>query len=223
MPLSSVSNAPIATYTSGTHSSKKQNAFALWFTFLLSLTFLVHSVSATTLSENTAVTSVVLFKPIVAPATNVTDALAQRALTAGWEELANLFGEYLADKISTPEFADNLVAEVEDAICKHAAGELVTKALGVDLVETCVTAIYTANALTAPEAEFLSVFGASILCNLLVSSALSGIGEIVDTICAEPKPCSEDLTTDNANCGACGNVVCLLRILATQLSSTDSH
>lgn len=133
--------------------------------------------------------------------------LAKRKLAPGWKTFSDLFSEYLAGKINSPEFADNLIAEIEEAVCDHAAGVLITEALGVDLVEACVTAIYTGNALVAPELEFLSVFGASIICNLLVSEALPGIEVLTDAICKEPKPCSEDLLTDPNNCGTCGNVV----------------
>jgi hypothetical protein len=133
--------------------------------------------------------------------------LAKRELTPGWKAFSDAFSAYLAGKLSTPEFADNLVDEVTEAVCDNAAGQVITKALGVDLVEECVTAIYTANALTAPELEFLSVFGASILCNLLVSEALPGIDALTNAICNQPKPCSEDLLTDPNNCGSCGNVV----------------
>jgi uncharacterized protein (DUF736 family) len=133
--------------------------------------------------------------------------LAKRELTPGWKVFSDLFSEYLADKITSPGFADNLIAEIEEAVCDHAVGVLITEALAVDLVDVCVTAIYTGNALVAPELEFLSVFGASIICNVLVSDALPGIGALTDAICKEPKPCSEDLLTDPKNCGSCGNVV----------------
>ena len=135
--------------------------------------------------------------------------LAKRELAPGWKAFSDAFSEYLAGKLSSPEFADNLVEELAEAVCDHATGQVITKALGVDLVEECVTAVYTANALTAPELEFLSVFGASVLCNLLVSEALPGIEELTDAICKQPKPCSEDLLTDPNNCGSCGNVVSL--------------
>ena len=46
---------------------------------------------------------------------------------------------------------------------------------------------------------------------MLVAEALPGIGALTDAICKdEPKPCSKDLLTDAENCGACGNVVCLI-------------
>jgi hypothetical protein len=133
--------------------------------------------------------------------------LAKRKLTPGWKAFSDAFSAYLAGKLSTPEFANNLVDEVAKAVCDNAAGQVITKALGVDLVEECVAAIYTANALTAPELEFLSVFGAGILCNLLVSEALPGIDALTNAICNQPKPCSNDLLTDPNNCGSCGNVV----------------
>ena len=105
------------------------------------------------------------------------------------------------------EFANNLAEELEELVCDHAADLFITDALGVDVVETCMTALYMGNAIVAPELEVLSVFGASILCNLLVSEALPGIWELTDAIYKQPKPCSEDLLTDPENCGKCGNVV----------------
>lgn len=134
--------------------------------------------------------------------------LAKHKLTPGLKAFSDSFSEYAAGKITTPEFADNLVDEIAEAVCDHAAGVLITEAVGFDLVEACVTAIYTGNALVAPELEFLSVFGASIICNLLVNEALPGIGQLTDVICKEPKPCTKDLLTDSNNCGTCSNVVC---------------
>jgi hypothetical protein len=139
--------------------------------------------------------------------------ITKRALAPGWKTFSDLFSEYLAGKITSPEFASNLVDEIAEAVCDHATGVLITEALGVDLVEACVTAIYTGNALVAPELEFLSVFGASLICNLLIADALPGIGQLTDAICKEPKPCSEDLLTDPENCGACGNVVSVILLL----------
>jgi hypothetical protein len=148
-------------------------------------------------------------------------AITERALTPGWKTFSDLFSEYLAGKLTTPEFADNLVAEVAEAVCDHAAGVVITELLGVDLVEACVAAIYTGNAIVAPELEFLSVFGASILCNMLVAEALPGIGALTDAICKEPKPCSSDMLTDPLNCGACGNVVSSPHSLPRDLLSVE--
>lgn len=82
----------------------------------------------------------------------------------------------------------------------------------MDLVEACVTAIDVAGGLAAlgtlqPEIEFAAVLGSGVLCNLLVSEALPGIGQLTDAICSQEKPCSEDLLTDVNNCGRCDNVV----------------
>lgn len=138
--------------------------------------------------------------------------LIKRESTPGWKTFADLVGEYLGGKLVTPGFAENLVAELEEAVCDHAVGVLITKALGVDLVEACVGAIDVAGGLAAlgtlqPEIEFLAVLESSILCNALVAAALPGIGEITDAICKEEKPCSENLLTDVNNCGQCNNTV----------------
>ncbi len=141
--------------------------------------------------------------------------LIKRESAPGWKTFADLLGEYLGGKLASPGFAENLIAELEEAVCDHAAGVLITKALGVDLVETCVAAIDVAGGLAAlgtlqPEIEFLAVLESSILCNALVAEALPGIGELTDAICKEPKPCSENLLTDVNNCGQCNNTVSLV-------------
>jgi hypothetical protein len=141
--------------------------------------------------------------------------LIKRESTPGWKTFADLLGEYLGGKLASPGFAENLVSELEEAVCDHAAGVLITKALGVDLVESCVAAIDIAGGLAAlgtlqPEIEFLAVLESSILCNALVAEALPGIGELTDAICKEPKPCSENLLTDVNNCGQCNNTVSLV-------------
>jgi hypothetical protein len=139
--------------------------------------------------------------------------LAKRALPELFSKFADLFGEYLAGKLTTatsPEggelFADNLIGEVEEAVCDHLVGGALSTALIPELVETCVTAVYTGNALVAPELEFLSVLGATVLCNYAVNEAFPGIGELTDAVCKDKKPCG-DLLTDPNNCGSCGNVV----------------
>ncbi|OCK75853.1 hypothetical protein K432DRAFT_396920 [Lepidopterella palustris CBS 459.81] len=147
--------------------------------------------------------------------------LSKRAngLSPGWEKFAGLFAEYLAGKITTPELADNLVDEIAEAVCDHAVGVVITKTLGVDLVEACVAAIDVAGSLAAlgtlqPEIEFAAVLGSGILCNLLVSEALPGISELTDAICKHQKPCSEDLLTDINNCGRCNNTMAVPHVPA---------
>ena len=48
--------------------------------------------------------------------------LAKRELTSGWKVFSDAFSEYLAGKLSSPEFANNLVDEVAEAVCDHVAG-----------------------------------------------------------------------------------------------------
>jgi hypothetical protein len=141
--------------------------------------------------------------------------LIKRAPTPGWKTFSDLLREYLGGKLASPGFAENLVAELKEAVCDHAAGFLITKALGVDLVEACVAAIDVAGGLAAlgtvqPEIEFLAVLESSILCNALVAEALPGISQLTDAICKEPKPCSENLLTNVNNCGQCNNTVSLV-------------
>jgi hypothetical protein len=205
------SAAPIAQFTNIAGSVRPRNAPAVWCVLLLLFGFLIQATHASTyMSHGTAAefTPEEQDVPANSALVNYTQhELTKRKVTPGWKAFSDAFSEYLAGKLSSPEFADNLVEELAKAVCDHAAGQAITKVLGVDLVETCVTAIYTGNALVAPELEFLSVFGASVVCNLLVSEALPGIGALTEAICAEPKPCSEDLLTDPNNCGSCGNVV----------------
>jgi len=202
---------PISKFTNNAGSFRHRNAPAVWCVVLLLFSLLVQGTHASTYTFHATPGEFTLVErdvPDNRTLVNYTQhELAKRELTPGWKAFSDAFSEYLAGKLSTPEFADNLVDEVAEAVCDHVAGQVITKALGVDLVEECVAAVYTANTLTAPELEFLSVFGASVLCNLLVSEALPGIEELTNAICNQPKPCSEDLLTDPNNCGSCGNVV----------------
>ncbi|KAI9863286.1 MAG: hypothetical protein M1824_000486 [Vezdaea acicularis] len=137
--------------------------------------------------------------------------LRDRDLGKYYEQFAKLFSEYLAGKLTTAVtpggdgeiFADNVVAEIAEAVCDHFVGGAISTVLIGDLVETCISAIYTGNLIIAPELEFLSIFGASLLCNFAVNEAIPQIGQLTDALCKVPKPCG-DLLTDPNNCGACG-------------------
>lgn len=48
--------------------------------------------------------------------------LAKRELTPGWKAFSDAFSEDLAGKISSPEYTDNLVDEVAEAVCDYVAG-----------------------------------------------------------------------------------------------------
>lgn len=99
--------------------------------------------------------------------------LQSRELNKSFKTFAGLFSEYVANKITGAGskgelFADNLVAEVEQAVCDHFVnGAISAVALG-SLLEDCVAAVYAGNLLVAPRLEFLSVFGAG-LCNYAIN------------------------------------------------------
>lgn len=202
---------PIALFTNNAGSFRHRNTLAVWYALLLFFGFLAqapHASTFTSLAPVTELAPVPQDLAVDSSLVNYTDhELAKRKLGPGWKAFADAFAEYLAGKISNPEFAATLEEELAEAVCDHVIGVATTELLGVDLVEACVTAIYTTNALVAPELEFLSVLGASIVCNLLVSDALPELSKLTDAICSELKPCSTDLLSDSNNCGSCGNVV----------------
>jgi hypothetical protein len=205
-PSAGSGTAPPIQHSNNAGSFRQRSAPAIWLAILVFLGFLLPAVNATTFDSFAPAPRNSRLNSIQTNQTN--HELFKRALGRGWEQFASDFAEYLAGKIGNPEFGDNLVDELASAVCDHGAGVIINKAIGADLVEECVAAIYTANAVVAPELEFLSVLGAGILCNLIVSDALPQIGELTDAICHHEKPCSEDLLTDPNNCGSCGNVVC---------------
>ncbi|MCJ1248042.1 hypothetical protein MMC30_005257 [Trapelia coarctata] len=140
--------------------------------------------------------------------------LDARDLSTLYSDFAKNFAEYLANKITNAAnsggkgdvFANNLIAEISEAVCDHFVGGAISNVLIGDLVEECIAAVYTGNALVAPELEFLSIFGAALLCNAAVNEIIPQIGDLTDALCKGPKPCG-NLLTDPNNCGACGNVV----------------
>lgn len=205
-PWSTVSGnvAPAATYTGAAAPRVRSSFPVLGMLVLLCSLFIQTSLASGEHMQHEQLRRSLRAHDTAAKGMNLD--LHQRALTPGWKTFASDLAEYLAGKINSAEFAENLVAEVEEAVCDHAAGVVITKIIGADLVEECVAAIYVGNALVAPEAEFLAVLYASMLCNVLVAEALPGIGALTDAICKEPKPCSEDPLTDANNCGSCGNV-----------------
>jgi hypothetical protein len=153
-----------------------------------------------------------------------------------WAEVVNLLGEYVGGKLNSllgptnpckGVFAQNFVAEIENAVCVKAGGQAINALLGADLVGACTTAIL-AGAVLDPPAELLAVFTAGVSCNFLVSylyshtPVLSDFTEFVDYICSQPKPCG-DLLNDPNNCGCCGNVVSISNIIHTKPPYRSRH
>jgi hypothetical protein len=214
---SSGSKASGIVYSNGSNSIRTHVSFSPLKFISLILCFFIFVDATAAFSTTTPMTEVSSSHFTLGSSTlpNVTNLELRKRATQpapGWKQFADLFTEYLAGKISTPELAGNLVDELAEAVCDHATGVLITKAFGVDLVEACVAAIDVAGGVAAlgtlqPEIEFAAVLGSGILCNLLVSEALPGIGALTDAICKQEKPCSENLQTDVNNCGRCGNTV----------------
>lgn len=139
---------------------------------------------------------------------------------------AKSYADYLGAKVTAANasgagFATNLVAEVSDAVCSNfQRGTTSTPSVIGTLLEDCISIIYTGNALTADELEFLSIFGASLLCNYAVNEALPQMSQYTDALCNGAKPCG-NLLTDPKNCGACGNV-CPTGICANGACTSNS-
>lgn len=116
--------------------------------------------------------------PIMGPDTERRTAYKHRvrALSDNIRTFAGEFGGYLAGKVEAVQedgevFSDSLISETLSTICEGFFSGAVVEAFAPGIVDACVTAVYTTNAVVAPEAEFLAVFGASMFCNYLVSQA----------------------------------------------------
>ena len=205
-------NSQPLTFT-GAASSRRVARPAVLCIFLLVLSFLVQGSTAFSHHDKAAAPILVDRSLAVDMDQSVTtySELQSRELNKFFKTFADLFSEYLANKLTAAGgkgdlFADNLVAEVEEAVCDHYVnGAISAVALGT-LLEDCVAAVYAGNLLVAPELEFLSVFGAGLLCNYAINELFPGIGELTDAVCKDKKTCG-NLLTDPKNCGACGNVV----------------
>jgi hypothetical protein len=148
-----------------------------------------------------------------------------------WTEVVSLLAEYVGGKLNTilsssnpckSGFAQNFLAEIENAVCVKAGGQVINAVLGADLAGACTTAIL-AGAVLDPPAELIAIFTAGVACNFMVSylyshtPILSDITQFVDFVCSQPQPCG-DLLTDPNNCGCCGNVVSISNVIPTKPS-----
>jgi hypothetical protein len=145
-----------------------------------------------------------------------------------WKDIVNLLAGYVGGKLDTffipgpckELFAQNFLAEIENAVCEKAGGDAINALIGADLATACTRA-FIAGAVLEPPAELIALFTAGVACNFMVSwffshtPVLSDLTKFVDYICSQPKPCG-DLLSDPKNCGCCGNVVRICNINPTQ-------
>jgi hypothetical protein len=89
-------------------------------------------------------------------AQNMNDDLAEKAAAQG---------------LNADLFAPNLVADVISSVCDGYFKSMETKDFTPTVVENCVKRIYGGDKPTQPALQFLAVFGASLLCNYVVSEA----------------------------------------------------
>jgi hypothetical protein len=89
-------------------------------------------------------------------AQNLNDDLAEKAAAQG---------------LNADLFAHNLVADVISLVCDGYFKGMETKDFTPTVVENCVKSIYSGDRLAQPALQFLTVFGASLLCNYVVSEA----------------------------------------------------
>ncbi|KAF2683914.1 hypothetical protein K458DRAFT_487474 [Lentithecium fluviatile CBS 122367] len=112
-----------------------------------------------------------------------------RATSDNIRTFAEELGGYIGSKVSAVQedgevFADTLISETLSTICEGFFSGTVVEAFAPGVVDACVTAVYTANAAVAPELEFVSVFGASMFCNYMVSQAFPIAEEFSSEACS---------------------------------------
>jgi hypothetical protein len=89
-------------------------------------------------------------------AQNLNDDLAEKAAAQG---------------LNADLFVHNLVADVISSVCDGYFKGMETKDFTPTVVDNCVKSIYGGDRLAQPALQFLAVFGASLLCNYVVSEA----------------------------------------------------
>ncbi|ORY09872.1 hypothetical protein BCR34DRAFT_602470 [Clohesyomyces aquaticus] len=160
----------------GNKASQNRPHFGVLIVCFLMISFLVQGSTAYLLPDGNR--HVEVRKPFIGPDTLKRTAynMHLRALSDNIRTFAEEFGGYVAGKVDAVNgngevFADNLISETLSTICEGFFSGAVVEAFTPGVVDGCVTAVYTANAVAAPEVEFLSVFGASMFCNYVVAQA----------------------------------------------------
>lgn len=70
-------------------------------------------------------------------------------------------------------FATKLVADVISSVCQDYFEGSAAKSFAPEIAQDCVALVYSNDPLPQPGLQFLAVFGASLLCNLIISQSYS--------------------------------------------------
>ncbi|KAF1366054.1 hypothetical protein EJ07DRAFT_150517 [Lizonia empirigonia] len=71
--------------------------------------------------------------------------------------------------VSGKNFAHNLVADVVSSVCQNYFQDARPSTFAPSIARDCVASIYGGARLSQPDIQFLAVFGASLLCDYIVS------------------------------------------------------
>ncbi|KAK4443095.1 hypothetical protein QBC34DRAFT_443607 [Podospora aff. communis PSN243] len=200
-PLSPV--APLATvYTAGARSTRPPTVGFMWCSLLLVFGFLAQGIAA------------------LAPPPVQHSAIHNRQVVGNAVSMADKLISHFNGVAANSDLAESLIRSILDIGCDLAiedeCGETVTdiaqsKAFAVEFTTSCRTVITSLVIASSPEnsqnpgtALLLSV-DAGLLCNFMLGSFFNA-PELLDGVCAYPKPCSADFSSDSQNCGRCGNV-----------------
>ena len=124
----------------------------------------------------------------------------------------DLYRDYLIGKLSAKfhgqkVFEDTLSTEMFDAICRALAYAGTFEKFVIPVTMACEGILDSIILLTAPELSLLDQFGTNFLCSYLAAETLNHIpyvNKVSDLLCTGFGPCSQDLSHDPLNCGACG-------------------
>lgn len=86
---------------------------------------------------------------------------------------AGTFGSYVAGKVGAggQEYAKGLISGTLSNICQGYFSGTLPQIFAPSVVDGCVSSVYTNDTGLSAEAKFVSIFGASMFCNYVVSQA----------------------------------------------------
>lgn len=131
------------------------------------------------------------------------------------EAVVEILEEWVAGKITNPELADSIFAEIWDAICEHFASGVLTSTVFAEvgsLIES-VQVVFDTIALPEGPAGWVIAFAFNVALNIVVAKLFPQIEEMAKAACEQPEPCTKNFESDPDNCGQCGIVVCILASL----------
>ncbi|KAF9699209.1 hypothetical protein EKO04_002909 [Ascochyta lentis] len=123
-----------------------------------------------------------------------------RAVFGRVRAFAEEFGTELARKVDSQEadgeiFAHNLVADVVSSVCQGHFNGKTPGAFAPEVIQGCVASVYGADRLLRPATQFLTVFGASLLCDYIASEAYPSGREFLPDGCDGLKDLTSKIPT----------------------------